>query len=76
MESGEKVIYQTMTFNAKDRKTAATRSKEEAHDYRYFPEPDLVKLRVGKEWIHKVEKELPEFPDAKKGKIYQRVFNQ
>lgn len=66
IESGEKVFYQTMTFNAKDRKTTATRSKEEAHDYRYFPEPDLVKLRVDKKRITEVEKELPEFPDAKK----------
>lgn len=71
LESGEKVFYQTMTFNAKDRKTAATRSKEEAHDYRYFPEPDLVKLKVDKKWIAEVEKELPEFPDAKK----QRFLN-
>ncbi len=65
-ENGEKVFYQTMTYNAKDKKTTATRSKEEAHDYRYFPEPDLVKLRVGKDRIKKVESELPEFPDARK----------
>ncbi len=66
LESGEKVFYQTMTFNAKDRKTTATRSKEEAHDYRYFPEPDLVKLKVDKKWITEIKNELPEFPDAKK----------
>lgn len=66
IESGNKVYYQTMTYNAKERKTAATRSKEEAHDYRYFPEPDLVKVRVAQEWISKIENELPEFPDAKK----------
>src|SRR4029079_19124338 len=65
-ERGEKVFYQTMTYNAKERKTTATRSKEEAHDYRYFPEPDLVKVRVGEEWINKVRKELPEFPEARK----------
>lgn len=69
IESGEKVYYQTMTYNAKERKTTATRSKEEAHDYRYFPEPDLVKLIVGREWINKVEKELPEFPDAKRDRF-------
>ena len=66
IESGDKVYYQTMTYNAKERKTTAIRSKEEAHDYRYFPEPDLVKVRVGHEWISKIEKELPEFPEAKK----------
>ncbi len=66
IEAGEKVFYQTMTYNAKDKKTTATRSKEEAHDYRYFPEPDLVKVRVGAEWINKVKNELPEFPDARR----------
>ena len=68
IEEGESVIYQTMTFNPKDKKTTATRSKEEAHDYRYFPEPDLVKVRVGKEWIDKIEKELPEFPEARRSR--------
>lgn len=72
IESGGKVYYQTMTFNAKDRKTTATRSKEEAHDYRYFPEPDLVKLKVDEKWILKVEKELPEFPDAKKERFLKK----
>lgn len=72
IESGEKVYYQTMTYNAKERKTTATRSKEEAHDYRYFPEPDLVKLKVDREWINKVEKELPEFPDAKKERFLKK----
>lgn len=65
IEAGEKVFYQTMTYNAKDRKTTATRSKEEAHDYRYFPEPDLVKVKIGEDWINKVKNELPEFPDAR-----------
>lgn len=69
LESGDKVFYQTMTFNAKDKKTTATRSKEEAHDYRYFPEPDLVKVRVGKDWINKIEKKLPEFPDARRDRF-------
>lgn len=69
IEEGGSVIYQTMTFNAKDKKTTATRSKEEAHDYRYFPEPDLVKVRVGKDWISKVEKELPEFPEARRSRF-------
>lgn len=72
IEEGGNVIYQTMTYNAKDKKTAATRSKEEAHDYRYFPEPDLVKLRVGKEWIEKVKKELPEFPEARKSRFMEQ----
>ena len=67
-ESGENVFYQTMTFNAKDKKTTATRSKEEAHDYRYFPEPDLVKLHISEEWKTEVKNNLPEFPDDRRNR--------
>ena len=69
LESGERVFYQTMTFNAKDKKTAATRSKEEAHDYRYFPEPDLVKIKVGEDWINQIKNTLPEFPEHRKNRF-------
>ncbi|MBV6479060.1 MAG: Aspartyl/glutamyl-tRNA(Asn/Gln) amidotransferase subunit B [Ignavibacteria bacterium] len=65
IESGEKVSYNTMTYNAKDKKTTATRSKEEAHDYRYFPEPDLVKVKVTKEKIENIKSILPELPEQK-----------
>jgi len=65
LESGEKVSYHTMTYNAKDKTTSHTRSKEEAHDYRYFPEPDLVRLYVGKQQIDNVSSELPEPPDER-----------
>lgn len=65
IESGGKVVFNTMTFNAKDKTTSATRSKEEAHDYRYFPEPDLVKVTVTEEWKQKIMESLPEFPDAR-----------
>lgn len=69
LEAGEKIFYQTMTFNAKDKRTTATRSKEEAHDYRYFPEPDLVKVKIGEDWISKVKETLPEFPDHRKNRF-------
>lgn len=69
IEDGGKISYQTMTFNAKDKTTSATRSKEEAHDYRYFPEPDLVRLHVDQKWIDSVKKELPEFPDDRKNRF-------
>ncbi len=65
IESGGKVVFNTMTFNAKEKTTSATRSKEEAHDYRYFPEPDLVKVTVTDEWKQKIMESLPEFPDAR-----------
>ncbi len=65
IESGGKVSYHTMTYNAKDKTTSHTRSKEEAHDYRYFPEPDLVRLHVADEKIEEVNAALPEPPDAR-----------
>ena len=74
LDRGEKVIYHTMTYNAKDKTTAATRSKEEAHDYRYFPEPDLVYVEVSEEWKEKVRSLLPEFPDAKRTRFMEQYF--
>lgn len=65
IESGARVSYHTMTYNAKDKTTSHTRSKEEAHDYRYFPEPDLVRLNVSREFIERINSNLPEAPDKK-----------
>ncbi len=45
------------------------RGKEEAHDYRYFPDPDLVPLIVGKDWIRQVSEQMPELPDEKKDRF-------
>lgn len=64
-EAGEKVVFATMTYNAKDKTTTATRSKEQAHDYRYFPEPDLVKVNADGAMINEIKSKLPEFPDDK-----------
>jgi aspartyl-tRNA(Asn)/glutamyl-tRNA(Gln) amidotransferase subunit B len=64
-ENGEKIVFATMTYNAKDKTTTATRSKEQAHDYRYFPEPDLVKVNAGEAMINEIKSKLPEFPDNK-----------
>ncbi len=65
IESGGKVIHQTMTYDAKDKKTIPMRSKEEAHDYRYFPEPDLVTVYVDENWKSSVKHNLPELPHQK-----------
>lgn len=73
IESGGKVFYNTMTYNAKDRTTFATRTKEEAHDYRYFPEPDLVYVHVTEEWKNSIKEALPEFPDAKKERFISKL---
>lgn len=65
LETGGTVIHQTMTYDAKSKSTSPMRSKEEAHDYRYFPEPDLVTVHVNEDWKNKVYKALPELPEQK-----------
>jgi aspartyl-tRNA(Asn)/glutamyl-tRNA(Gln) amidotransferase subunit B len=66
VESGGKVVQETRLWNADRGETASMRSKEEAHDYRYFPEPDLPPLVVTPAWIEEVRKSLPELPADKR----------
>ncbi len=66
VKSGEKVVQQTRLWNDADNKTHLMRSKEDAHDYRYFPEPDLVPLVIDKVWIDELAKEMPELPEARR----------
>lgn len=63
-ESGEGVNQETRLWDDKNNKTRVMRSKEDAHDYRYFPEPDLQPLVVTQEFIAKIKAEMPELPDA------------
>lgn len=65
IERGEKIIQETRLWDAVTGTTQSMRSKEEAHDYRYFPEPDLVPVSVSEEWIEKIKTEMPELPDSK-----------
>ena len=65
LESGGKVVQETRLWDAASGKTFSMRSKEEAHDYRYFPEPDLVFLDIDDEWIKKEKGNLPELPVAR-----------
>jgi aspartyl-tRNA(Asn)/glutamyl-tRNA(Gln) amidotransferase subunit B len=62
LESGGKVMQESRSYNAATGETASMRSKEEAHDYRYFPEPDLVPLRISDAWRSRVQSEMPELP--------------
>lgn len=62
LESGEEVLQQTMTFNAASGKTILLRAKEDAHDYRYFPEPDLQPVMVREEFVSNVKDNLPPLP--------------
>lgn len=64
VKNGERVLQQTMGFDDTTGKTRAQRSKEEAHDYRYFPEPDLPPLMIADEWIEAVRGKLPALPDS------------
>jgi aspartyl-tRNA(Asn)/glutamyl-tRNA(Gln) amidotransferase subunit B len=66
IESGGKVEQETRLFDTGRGVTRSMRSKEEAHDYRYFPDPDLVPLVLAPEFVEKIKAELPELPDAKK----------
>jgi aspartyl-tRNA(Asn)/glutamyl-tRNA(Gln) amidotransferase subunit B len=66
LESGGTVVQETRLWNADKGETATMRSKEEAHDYRYFPEPDLPPLVVSAAWIEEVRRALPELPAEKR----------
>ena len=73
LEKGEAVEQQTRLYDPDEGKTFPMRTKEESHDYRYFPEPDLPPLVVDDEWLEAVEASLPELPDAKRER-YQSEF--
>ncbi|HPL66413.1 MAG TPA: Asp-tRNA(Asn)/Glu-tRNA(Gln) amidotransferase subunit GatB [Smithellaceae bacterium] len=66
VENGESIIQETRLWDDAQGATNSMRSKEEAHDYRYFPDPDLVKVVVDEEWIKKIRESLPELPVAKR----------
>lgn len=73
LEDGGKVIQETRTWDEKEGVTKSMRTKEEANDYRYFPEPDLVPFTVSDEYIENIRKGLPELPDARKER-YMKEF--
>ena len=66
IESGKSIDQETRLFDTKKNETRSMRSKEDAHDYRYFPDPDLLPLNLDKELIENIKKNLPELPDQKK----------
>ncbi|MFN3582754.1 Asp-tRNA(Asn)/Glu-tRNA(Gln) amidotransferase subunit GatB [Phenylobacterium sp.] len=69
LEDGGKIDQETRLFDPTKGETRSMRSKEEAHDYRYFPDPDLLPLELDPAWVKKIEAELPELPDAKKARF-------
>ena len=72
IESGEKVIQETLRYDDATNTTSPMRSKEDAHDYRYFREPDLVTIHTTQKEVEEIRKELPELPDQK----YERYVNE
>jgi aspartyl-tRNA(Asn)/glutamyl-tRNA(Gln) amidotransferase subunit B len=69
LEDGGKIDQQTRLFDPKNGETRSMRSKEEAHDYRYFPDPDLLPLELKQKWVNDIASGLPELPDDKKARL-------
>ncbi len=71
LEDGGKIVQETRLFDSVKGETRSMRSKEDAHDYRYFPDPDLLPLELDPVWVENLKKALPELPDAKKSRLMQ-----
>ncbi|MFN7417026.1 MAG: Asp-tRNA(Asn)/Glu-tRNA(Gln) amidotransferase subunit GatB [Alphaproteobacteria bacterium] len=69
LEEGGKIDQETRLFDPVKGETRSMRSKEDAHDYRYFPDPDLLPLELDPAWVKAIEDSLPELPDAKKARF-------
>jgi aspartyl-tRNA(Asn)/glutamyl-tRNA(Gln) amidotransferase subunit B len=69
LEDGGKIVQETRLFDSDKGVTRAMRSKEEAHDYRYFPDPDLLPLVLDPDWVEQIRRGLPELPDARKARL-------
>jgi aspartyl-tRNA(Asn)/glutamyl-tRNA(Gln) amidotransferase subunit B len=68
---GGKIVQETRLWDPDKNKSTSMRGKEEAHDYRYFPDPDLLPLVIDTEWIQSIKKNLPELPDQKKKRFME-----
>lgn len=69
LESGETITQETRLYNSQEGRTYGMRSKEQAHDYRYFPEPDLLPLVVDGKWQSEIQASLPELPEARRQRM-------
>ena len=73
IESGGRVVQETRLYNPDPGETVSMRSKEDAHDYRYFPEPDLVPLRISEQWLGEVRAAMPELPAREARALPRRI---
>ena len=69
IEDGKEVVQETRLYDPDKNETRSMRSKEEAHDYRYFPDPDLLPLEIEQDWVDTIKASLPELPDQKKARF-------
>lgn len=74
IENGEDIVQETLLWNADSNEAIPMRGKEEAHDYRYFPEPDLVPVKISVEWIAEIKKTLPELPKPKLDRFIEQYL--
>ena len=74
LEEGGSIDQETRLFDIKKNETRSMRTKEDAHDYRYFPDPDLLPLELNDDFINEIKKEIPELPDEKKKRFIEK-FN-
>ena len=72
LRRGGTIVQETLLWNARENRVVPMRSKEEAHDYRYFPEPDLVPLAIDQTWTDRIASSLPELPLARKQRFVQQ----
>ncbi len=72
VEEGGEVVQETRLWDDNSRETRSMRGKEDAHDYRYFPEPDLMPLEISREWVQKIKDSMPELPAQKRAR-YQSL---
>ncbi len=73
LEDGQPIVQQTLRWLEDQNRTKMMRSKEEAHDYRYFPDPDLVVLEIDEAWKEQIRSSLPELPDARKRRYREEL---
>lgn len=73
VESGGRVVQETRLWKEDEGITISMRSKEEAHDYRYFPEPDLVPMEIDAEWVHRIRETMPELPAQKRSRYVEEL---
>jgi aspartyl-tRNA(Asn)/glutamyl-tRNA(Gln) amidotransferase subunit B len=76
LEGGGQVAQESRLYNATTGETETMRSKEHAHDYRYFPEPDLKPLQVSEEWVERLRESMPELPSDKRVKFLKQGLNE